>query len=227
MKVAVIVPAYNEENRIRRVLDAVTAAQYPDEVIVVSDGSKDRTAEIASSFKEITVVELPYNQGKGAAMCAGVRTTDADILVFVDADLMGIKPDHVDQILHPIIDGRADMSIGVFRGGKLLSTTAQRISPYISGQRAMQRWLFDSIPYLSEMRMGVEIAINTWAKRLKARVTRVALKGVSNTLKERKMGFVKGTAARAKMYAEIGRAIVRTRRKQKARRRYKQNPFLD
>jgi glycosyltransferase involved in cell wall biosynthesis len=216
LKVAAIIPAYNEAGRIETVLKAVSQANLPHEIIVVSDGSKDQTAAIARAFSpSVKVIELPYNHGKGAAMCAGVQATDAEIIVFIDADLIGMKSEHVDKIIREILENRADMCIGVFRGGRLLSNAGQRISPYISGQRAMRRWMFDSIPYLAEMRLGVEIAINTWAKRMKARVTRVVLMGVSNTLKESKMGLMKGTAARAKMYAEIGRAMVRTHRKQK------------
>jgi hypothetical protein len=63
--------------------------------------------------------------------------------------------------------------------------------------------------------MGIEVTINTYAKRQKARVKRVVLRGVSNTFKEQKMGLVKGAAARARMYTEIGRAMVRMRRRRK------------
>ncbi len=213
VKVAVIVPAYNEAERISAVLDVVTRAKLAKEVIVVCDGCVDDTAAIAGKHAGVRVVELPYNRGKGAAMVEGVKATDAQVIAFVDADLVGLKPEHLDKIILPILTGSAEMCVGVFRGGKFWSDTAQRISPYISGQRALRRSLFDSIPYLAELRMGVEVTINTFAKRQKARVLRVVLHGVSNTFKEKKMGMLKGTAARTKMYAEIARAIARNRRK--------------
>ncbi len=218
-KVAVIIPAYNEEQRIGNVLRAVTRARLPQEIIVVSDASQDRTAMVARGYPGVRVLELPFNSGKGGAMVAGAKATEAEVLAFVDADLSGLRPDHVDGIIRPLLERRCDMCIGVFRGGKFWSDTAQRISPYISGQRALKRGLFEKIPVLSEMRMGVEVTINTYAKRNKAKVTRVVLRGVSNTYKERKLGLMKGAAARARMYAEIGRAIVRMRRKQKPKRR--------
>jgi glycosyltransferase involved in cell wall biosynthesis len=213
-KVAVIIPAYNEEQRIGTVLRAVAQSRLADEIIVVSDASQDRTATIARQYKGVRVLELPFNTGKGGAMAAGAAATDAPIIAFVDADLEGLRGDHVDQIILPIQKGLCDMCIGVFRGGKFWSDTAQRISPYISGQRAMKRELFDAIPFLSEIRMGVEVTINTYAKRAKARVMRTVLRGVSNTHKEQKMGLVKGVAARTKMYAEIVRAVRRLNRKQ-------------
>ncbi len=217
--VAIIIPAYNEEQRISTVLRAATASLLADEVIVVSDASRDRTVEVARRTKGVLVLELPFNMGKGGAMSAGVAATEADIIVFVDADLRGLRGEHIDQILRPILDDQCDMCIGVFRGGKFWSDTAQRMAPYISGQRAMRRSLFESIPFMGEIRMGVEVTINTYAKRARARVLRVVLRGVSNTHKERKMGLVKGTAARAKMYKEIARAMMRMRRRRSPRGR--------
>lgn len=82
----------------------------------------------------------------------------------------------------------------------------------------MRRELFEGIPYISEMRMGVEVALNSYAKRQRAKVIRVTLRGVSNTFKEQKMGLVRGTAARAKMWAEIGRAVVRMKKQEQTRR---------
>ena len=217
-RVAIIIPAYNEEPRIGNVLRAATRTRLGHEVIVVSDASQDRTAQVARAYEGVRVIELPFNTGKGGAMAAGAAATEATILVFVDADLTGLKPEHIDQIVRPLLDNRSDMCIGIFRGGKFWSDTAQRISPYISGQRAMRRELFDSIPFLSEIRMGVEVTINTYAKRSKARITRTVLRGVSNTHKERKLGLVKGVKARTKMYAEIALAIRKMNRKDRTRK---------
>jgi len=216
MKVSVIIPAYNEADRIGPVLLAATQAKLVDEVLVVCDGCTDNTAEVAELIPGVRVVDLHYNLGKGGAMSMGVAYARGDLIAFVDADLLGLQPHHIDAILAPVIQGQCEMCIGVFRGGKFWSDTAQRISPYISGQRAMRRSFFESIPYLADIRMGVEVTINTYAKRSKVRVRRVVLSGVSNTCKERKLGLVKGTAARAKMYAEIGRAMVKVRKRRKS-----------
>jgi len=221
-RVAVIIPAYNEEPRISRVLDAIVRCPLADEVIVVCDGSTDHTAAVANLYSKVKVVELPFNVGKGGAMVAGATATKCSIIAFVDADLVGLRPEHLEKIITPILLNSCDMCIGVFRGGTFLSDSAQRISPYISGQRALRRDFFLSIPYLAEMRLGVEVTLNTFAKRQKLQVSRVVLHGVSNTFKEKKLGIVKGAASRAKMYAEIGRAMVRVRRKDetsRARRR--------
>ena len=85
------------------------------------------------------MIELKRNVGKGGAMIAGVKATKADIVCFVDADLAGLTGAHIDAIIKPVLEGRCDMCIGVFRGGEYWSDMAQKISPYISGQRAMRR----------------------------------------------------------------------------------------
>ncbi len=211
MKVAAIVPAYNEEQRISRVLQAVLSARLVDEIIVVSDGSSDRTAEVASSYPGVRVIRLPENVGKGGAMWVGVRQTNADVIVFLDADLVGLQPYHVDALIEPVMNG-CDMTVGIFKGGKLWSDAAQAVAPFISGQRAVKRQVIEWIPWLSEVRSGAEVAINHVAKKRKLRMKRVILRGVSHTAKEAKFGLVRGTAHRARMYAEIGKTLVRARR---------------
>jgi len=214
-RVAVIVPAKDEEARIGEVLGAALGSQYASEVIVVDDGSADRTAEIAEGFPRVKVVRLPRNLGKGGAMWEGAKHTDAPLLAFVDADLGGLRSEHLDRIILPLLKNECDMCVGIFRGGKVWSDAAQRVTPYLSGQRALKRELFESIPYMPELRMGAEMALTAAAKRRKARVLRVMLTGVYNCHKEQKMGLVKGTAARFKMYGEIGQAMVKTRRRRR------------
>jgi glycosyltransferase involved in cell wall biosynthesis len=214
-KVAIIIPAYNEEGRIAKVIRAALASSLASEVIVVSDGSLDGTARVARMVQGVRVIDLPYNHGKGGAMAEGVRGTRAPYVAFVDADLDGLEGRHIDDIIRPLLQHQCDMCVGIFRGGKVWSDTAQRVSPYLSGQRAMRRELFESIPYIDELRMGVEVALNQAAKRRKARVLRVVLQGVSNCHKEQKLGLVKGLQARGKMYTEIAEAMVKTRKRKR------------
>lgn len=218
-RVAIIIPAFNEEARIAKVLDAVVLCSLADEILVVCDGSTDKTAQVASKYSQVKVVNLSVNLGKGGAMSMGVASTTCDVLCFVDADLQGLRPEHIDHILTPVLLDQCDMCIGVFRGGNFWSDSAQRISPYLSGQRCLRRSFFESIPVLAEIRFGVEVTLGTYAKRNKLRVSRVVLRGLSNSFKERKLGIVKGTTARAKMYAEIGRAMVRIQRAQGKKKR--------
>ncbi|MFN4033231.1 MAG: glycosyltransferase family 2 protein [Fimbriimonadales bacterium] len=215
MKVAAIVPAYNEAERIERVLSVLAQCPALHEILVVNDGSADETAAVALQFARqhaeppVRVINLPVNRGKGGAMFAGATATDADVIIFFDADLIGLKPDHVERILKPVLDGEVAMSIGVFRGGRLSTDMAQILVPYISGQRALLRELFTEIPGVERTRSGVEIALTLHFKRNRYPVAMVVVEGITHTMKEEKLGWMRGVWARAKMYAEIGKAFLR------------------
>ncbi len=211
--VAVIIPAYNEEEGIADVLRAALDSRLATEIIVVSDGSVDRTARVASTFRGVRVIDLKANVGKGGAMCAGVDSTQADVVAFVDADLIGLTGRHIDSIIAPIQQGLCDVCLGVFRGGKLLSNASQIIFPYISGQRAMTRALFLKIPNLRELRFGVELGMHNYQKLTHRTVKRVVLRDVSNSYKEHKYGIKKGIQARRKMFGEMYRANAMARRR--------------
>lgn len=203
MKVAVVIPAYNEEQRIGAVLDTVLKSPVVDEVIVVSDGSEDRTHEVARSYDGVRAVRLERNHGKGGALHTGARHTDADVLIFFDADLQGLKPEHVETLVKPVAGCSADMCIGVFRGGKWHTTLAQRVSPNISGQRAVKRRLFLEVPRVAEGGYGVEVRMNKYFRRKRYRIKRVELFDVTHPVKEAKIGKLRGTLSRMRMYAEI------------------------
>lgn len=199
--VAVIIPAYNEASRIGPVISAVTRARYVSEVIVVSDGSTDGTAETARSFG-VRVIELERNVGKGGAMKAGLDATAAEVVAFIDADLVGLTPDHVDELIRPVVLGEADATLGVFSGGRSSTTLAQKLTPGLSGQRAVRAALVRDVP-MEGARFGIEVVLNKHLASRGARVKRVTLHGVSQVMKEEKRGRLEGFAARLRMYWEI------------------------
>ena len=208
MKVACVVPAFNEADRIGRVLDVVSRCTGVNEVIVIDDGSTDGTHAAASRYEGLRVYSLPRNAGKGAAMQAGATLTNADVLLFLDADLINLTQDHVERLLAPVVSGDATMAIGRFRGGRFLTDLAQKISPNISGQRAVLRDHFLKVPRLQAARMDVEVRINRYARRHRWRVKYVSLLKVTHPLKEEKLGVFRGVLARTRMYREILVAVL-------------------
>jgi hyaluronan synthase len=116
--VAVVVPAFNEEEAIERSVAAIVAVDYPDsklEVVVVNDGSTDGTAaaldRIAQGHERVNVVQFATNRGKRAAMAAGIRATTAEIVLFVDSDSV-LAPDAVRWIVQDF----ADPDVGAVAG---------------------------------------------------------------------------------------------------------------
>jgi len=204
-QVTVIIPAYNEEARIGAVLRAVAATPVVNEVIVVSDGSTDRTAEVAVSHN-IRTEKLLRNVGKGGAMLHGAKCAEgADVIVFLDADLIGLKPEHIEALVNPVISGESAMAIGQFVGGRGVTDLAQLLVTCISGQRAIRRELFLSIPSVNTVGYGVEMLITLHVRGQKLDTKVVLLRGVTHPMKEEKLGFFRGMVARFHMYLQMGK----------------------
>jgi polyisoprenyl-phosphate glycosyltransferase len=202
MKTAAVVPAFNEEITIGPVIEVLKQTKSIGEIIVVSDGSTDRTARIARQ-KGVTVVDLKNNIGKGGAMKRGVDKTSSDIVVFLDADLVGLTRRHVEDLARPVITGGADMSIGLFDGGRVATDIAQVLMPFLSGQRAVSRKILDELSDMDVARFGVEVALTRYVREKGYRVEQVPLAGLTHRMKEEKLGFGKGFLARLRMYWEI------------------------
>ena len=115
---SVVVPAYNEEERLPRTLDRLKeyydAQPYDYDVAVVSDGSKDRTADIAHEFARANgrfrLISYPDNQGKGYAVRKGMLEATGDLILFCDADL-ATPQEETDKLLERMNQG-ADVAIG-------------------------------------------------------------------------------------------------------------------
>ena len=206
MKVAAVIPAYNEAANIARVLRPVVRSPVVDEVVVVCDGCEDDTAAVARRFP-VKVVELPRNVGKGGAMMAGVRSTEAPIILFLDADLIGLRQTHIRDLVEPVTSGTADMTLGVFDHGRLATDLAQRLAPFLSGQRALRREILEDIPELEHSGFGVEVALSRYAEKHGLRVVKVPLPGLAQVMKEEKAGLWRGFRARMRMYWEILKSV--------------------
>jgi glycosyltransferase involved in cell wall biosynthesis len=180
----VIIPALNEAETIASVIAAAQRARAVDEVIVVDNGSTDGTAEVAESHGALVVSES--TRGKGEAMRLGVVSTDADILVFLDADLYGLEPRHVDAMANRILSGRADMACGLCDRGSTRNTLQLHYLPILSGQRALRRELFEALEPEEASGYRVEAALNSLVAQRKLRRRVFILTGVRHRTQEEK-----------------------------------------
>ena len=113
MRRVALVPAFNEEANVGRVVDEIRAFDPSLDVVVVDDGSYDRTAEVAHEHGA-TVVRLPFNLGIGGAVQTGFRFAfehGYDLAVRIDGDGQH-DPSQLDRILAPVVRGEADIAVG-------------------------------------------------------------------------------------------------------------------
>lgn len=187
MKITAIICAYNEEKTIKEVVTTV-CDYFFDEIIVVNDGSTDRTAAILaelSGLPRLKCITLPENKGKGYAMATGVENSTGDIIVFIDADLSNLKKEHFAQLISPIFENEADMVLG-----QATETLINyKINPFKSftGERALLKK--DILPILKDMKtskFGVETLINLYYQSHEKRIKYVMLVDLKHPTKFQK-----------------------------------------
>ena len=207
LSTTIIIPAYNEAPRLAAVLGPLVTGAPSWDVILVNDGSSDATSEVARAFPGVLTVDLPVNRGKGAALWAGASRSTADVLMFLDADLRGLEGRHVEDLLQPVRSGQAEMTVGIFSGGREATDFSHRVTPWVSGQRAILRRTFLAARGVPEARHGIEALLTRAARAEGWRVRRVPWAGVTHAMQEEKLGFLRGTGARLRMYGEIFRGL--------------------
>lgn len=120
MKLSVIIPAYNEEKTIEKIVGRVKNTGIPEEILIVDDGSVDNTRDILKKLAEdemVRVILHERNQGKGAAVVTGIKHATGDVLLIQDADLEYDPRDYL-ALIQPIEEGLADVVYGSrFLGG--------------------------------------------------------------------------------------------------------------
>lgn len=187
---SIIIPVFNEEATIQRVLDRVRDVTLPEgiskEVVVVNDCSVDQTEQAVMNYKEknptlpIHYVRHASNQGKGGAIHTGISETSGDLIIIQDADLE-YDPREYSLLMQPILEGYADVVYGSrFVGGRphrilfFWHTIGNRFLTFLSN-------LFNNLN-LSDMETGYKLFRAEILKAIK--------------LKEKRFGFEPEVTAR-------------------------------
>ena len=178
--VSIIIPAYNEEKKIKDTLLGIVDIEQINEIIVVDDGSSDNTTKSAKSLEneKIKVFKLDKNRGKGYALNFGLKKAmeKADIIGFLDGDL-GSSSSETIKLIKPVINNEVDVTIAKFppakkKGGmgfvkrlakeSVYEMTGVELDATISGQRIFKKEVlekFDEIPYGYGVEVGMTIDI--------------------------------------------------------------------
>lgn len=184
MSVSIVIPAYNEEKAIGKVLSQVSSIKIRKEVIVVDDGSTDRTSEMARKAGGSRLIRHDVNMGKANALRTGIKNASYDKIVTLDADCT-YPVELVPELIKELENG-ADLVIGSrFSGmerempalnsfGNKLFTfiimllTRRRVSDSSSGMRAFRKGLWDTLGIKARNLEGeVEMTTRSLRKGLK------------------------------------------------------------
>jgi glycosyltransferase involved in cell wall biosynthesis len=219
MQLSIIMPAFNEEKTIAKVLHSLIS-EVPDigEIIVVDDGSTDQTAKhaeaLAQQYHQIKVLRQPQNGGKTAALRAGFAASSGDIVLVQDAD-MEYDPVDIPELIAPITAGMADVVYGsrfmIRRAARVLYfrhflanhfltflsnlLTDLNLSDVETGYKAFRGEIIRNM--LIETRgFGFEIEVTAKIAKLKCRVYEVPISYHGRTYEEgKKIGYKDGLDA--------------------------------
>ncbi len=186
-----IIPCYNEGDRVVNVIHTALTTEMVNEVIVVDDGSTDESKAVLAKESGIHLISYAANRGKSYAVMTGLKRATHDLILVLDADLVGLTPRDLDLLIQPIVSGDADMTLTIKESSLLLYRLFNL--DWLSGERAFNRTIIDDANQLSRLLgFGLEVYLNSLAIRQRLRLKVVEWPHVVGVRKTVKRGRWKG-----------------------------------
>lgn len=195
MTISAIVPCFNEEKSVKNVITTLLDCPEIKEVIAVNDGSIDHSLKILRSFnRKIKIINFKKNHGKATAVVAGIKKAKGNLLLLMDADLVGLKTAHITKMVEllkkknaRVVLGNLDAHGNVYR---LFDRITSKFIKYdfLTGERIYFRNdLLPLLPKMKNLGYGLEVFLNHEFKDKK--ITVVKLLGAFQPPKEKKTGL--------------------------------------
>jgi glycosyltransferase involved in cell wall biosynthesis len=208
-KISCIVPAYNEWPRIWAVLKVLSEAKKEaiiDEIIVIDDGSKDDTSEVASKFEEITLI-TQKNTWKTWAVINWIKKSKNELLMFIDSDLRWLEVDSIKKLAEPVLSWECEISLSLRENS--LWIYKKMWLDFVTWERVLPK--SNLMSYLEEMASIPGFWLESFMNQLiidnQIKFKSVYLPWVLVTNKTEKMWFWKGVKWEIWMILEIIKTI--------------------
>ena len=205
-KISVVMAAWNEEPRIGNVLKVVKNHPLIDEIIVIDDGSKDKTSEVAKKYG-VRLIQNEQNMGKTLSVKKGIEAAKNELVFLLDADLNGLTLDDVSRLAEPVLDGEVDWTLSI-RGNSVGFMKFAKMD-WISGERIVPKELLAD-PYIwsrSNISYGLETLMNESFLNRKTTFRSVYLPNLTITHKAEKDGFIKGWTGEFRMFSQMSKVL--------------------
>jgi glycosyltransferase involved in cell wall biosynthesis len=224
-RLSVVIPVYNEEKTLRKLVDSVRAVPIRKELVLVDDCSKDDSLALLQEleaealdddFNQIRVFTHEVNQGKGAALRTGFQNVTGDVVIIQDADLE-YDPAEYPRLIQPIVEGKADVVFGSrflgdqphrvlyfwhYLGNRFLTTlsncfTNLNLTDMETCYKVFRRNVVDEVtPKLVQNRFGFEPEVTARVARMKCRIFEMSVSYSGRTYAEgKKIGWRDGFKA--------------------------------
>ena len=206
-KVTCIISAYNEEPRIGNVLKIVSNHNLINQVIVIDDGSTDKTLEVVNKFKNVELIINKKNMGKTKSVLKGIGKSKNNIVILLDADLIGLTNIEVSNLILPVLNNKVSVSLSLRKNSLLIFKLIGL--DFISGERVFDKHLLGDLNVFKKNlpSFGFESYMNSILIANKLKIKSVYLKNVSHTRKSKKQVFFRGTINDFKMIIQIIKTI--------------------
>ncbi len=205
--ISCIIPAYNEEKNISRVLDVVTGYRGFNEIFVLDDGSTDATTRIAQSYQEacpaLKVITLPHKNGKAGVIKKGVAVAQGELIVMLDSDLIGLTPANIDVLIQPVIRGEVDQAVLDRAGDRTPVWGWTNCAKYFGGERAFWKRDFIGIDVPDDAGYLLEITNNLHYIQQGKRIRTIFCSNLYTVHQFNKIDMINGTKNYIKMSVDI------------------------
>lgn len=176
-----LIPFFNEQAGIVRVLNEVVKIKSIDEILLIDDGSTDGSADLAKRhYPHLTIIHNPKNLGKTESIEAGLKKTKGQYILLLDADLYNIQPREIEQGINAV---KKDASIDMIIFNRIKASLLVRMlrgAVLTSGQRIIKREiLLQTLSLYKPKGYQLEVALNQYAMDLKKNVYWMALSVVN------------------------------------------------